>query len=142
MFQKRGLEMYQWEGEGYQPLVFFDNWQVAVLNWEPIFDLKNLGEIERHNSTDEVFVLLKGKAVLFTLTADGRISVEDMHANKIYNVTQGSWHNLIATRDCRWIIVENRDTHLHDTEYRQLDEDERELLLALLPQWVQQNKEE
>lgn len=136
MMQKAGMEVHQWEGEGYQPLVFFDGWQVALLNWEPVFDLENLGEIERHNQTDEVFVLVKGNAALFTIDAEGNMRVEDMLPNVIYIVTQGSWHNLNSTRDAKWIIVENRDTHLGDTEFRQLMDDERTLLLSLLPDWA------
>jgi len=34
--------------EGYKPLVFSADWQVAHLNWEPLFDLENAGEIERN----------------------------------------------------------------------------------------------
>ena len=136
MTQKPGLEMHQWDQEGYQPLVFFAGWQVALLNWEPVFDLQNLGEIERHCHTDEVFVLLKGKAVLFTIDAEGNLNAEDMLPNTIYNVTQGSWHNLISTRDAAWIIVENRDTHLGDTEFRQMKDGERTLLFSLLPDWA------
>lgn len=90
MIQRHGVEIYQWEQEGYQPLVFFDGWQVALLNWEPVFDLKNLSEIERHRQTDEVFMLVKGKAVLFTINAEGKMNVDDMLPNVIYNVTQDS----------------------------------------------------
>jgi hypothetical protein len=58
----RGLEVYEWSEDGYKPLVFSHDWQAAILNWEPIFDLEKIGEVERHNQTDEVFVLTKGKA--------------------------------------------------------------------------------
>ena len=67
------LEIYSWDDEGYSPLVFSDGWQVALLNWEPLFDRANLTEIERHNDTDEVFVLLRGKAVLFVRADDGEL---------------------------------------------------------------------
>jgi hypothetical protein len=130
-----GLEFFDWSGQGYQPLVFSQGWQVALLNWEPIFDLENLGEIERHKLTDEVFVLIQGQAVLFTLAENGLQAV-DMQPGVVYNVTVGSWHNLIATRNARWIIVENRDTHLHDTELRQLNAIEMENLRTLLPDWL------
>ncbi len=133
-----GLEIYTWSQAGYQPLVFSHDWQVALLNWEPIFDLEKAGEIERHNQTDEVFVLVKGKAVLFCVTPDGKMTVEDMRPNVIYNVTQGTWHNLLSTRDATWIIVENRDTHLGDSEYRQLSSNEKSDLLACLPEWIKE----
>jgi hypothetical protein len=41
------LEIHQYDGVGYQPLVFFDGWQAALLNWEPLFDLAHAGEPDR-----------------------------------------------------------------------------------------------
>ena len=131
-----GMTIHRWEGQGYQPLVFSHDWQVALLNWEPVFDTAAQGEIERHNQTDEVFVLVKGKAVLFTITETGEMLIEEMEPNVIYNVTRGAWHNLVATRDATWIIVENRNTHLGDTEFRQLTMSETAQLRASLPDWA------
>ncbi len=135
MDKQPGMQIFDWEGEGYQPLLFSHDWQVALLNWEPIFDLNKIGKIERHYQTDEVFVLLKGKAVLFTIDQNGEMMVEDLRPNTIYNVTQGSWHNLISTRDATWLIVENRDTHLGDTELRPMTSEELGRLHAQLPAW-------
>jgi mannose-6-phosphate isomerase-like protein (cupin superfamily) len=131
------LEIFNWTGQGYQPLVFSHDWQAALLNWEPIFDLDNVGEVERHTQTDEVFVLLNGQAVLFTIGADG-LQVVDMQPGVIYNVSCASWHNLISTRDARWLIVENRDTHLNDCEFRPLTSPEKADLLSHVPDWVRQ----
>lgn len=137
--ERAGLEIFRWDEQGYQPLIFFEDWQVALLNWEPVFDLRNLGEIERHNHTDEVFVLLRGKALLFTLTKNGQMQVEDMQAGVLYNVPAGVWHNLLSTRDAAWVIVEKRDTHLNDVESRQLTQDEKVRLSLFFPEWLMQN---
>ena len=134
VYQKPSLEVHNWAGEGYQPLVFGEGWQTALLNWEPLFDPTNLGEIERHVETDEVFVLWRGRGALFVATEAG-IELTDMEPGVIYNVTRGTWHNLVATRDASWIIVENLDTHRHDTEIRQMTEIEREQVLRQLPDW-------
>jgi mannose-6-phosphate isomerase-like protein (cupin superfamily) len=132
------LEVHKYDGVGYQPLVFFDGWQAALLNWEPLFDLANAGEIERHNQTDEVFVLWRGRALIFV--SDGeRLHAEEMQPGAIYNVPQGVWHNLLATRDASWIIVENRDTHLGDTELRTMTPAEWAQLRLALPAWVEEN---
>ena len=131
----RGLEVHEWNGDGYKPLVFSHDWQAAILNWEPIFDLEKVGEVECHNLTDEVFVLTKGKAVLFTIDKHG-MQIEDMKLGVIYNVLKGVWHNLTSTRDASWIIIENRDTHLHDCEFRQLSTEELTHLKANLPVWM------
>jgi hypothetical protein len=130
-----GQEMYEWTDQGYSPLVFSHDWQVALLNWEPIFDLDKMGEIERHNNTDEVFVLIKGRAVLFSIDKEG-LQVSDMHPGAIYNVLKGAWHNLISSRDATWIIVENRGTHLTDVETRLLTPEEKSDIQECLPEWV------
>ena len=55
--QQGKLEILNHTQDGYMPLVFSSDWQVAQLNWEPDFNFKNLKEIEHHNQSDEVFVL-------------------------------------------------------------------------------------
>jgi len=130
------LEVYEWSGEGFAPLVFTEGWQAALLNWEPLFDRRNLDEIERHNQTDEVFVLLRGRAVLFTRPDGEALEAVEMDAGKIYNVPAGVWHNIVATRDVSFLIVENRDTHIHDTEIRPITDDELAQLDAQLPAWA------
>lgn len=130
------LEIYEWAGEGFSPLVFTANWQAALLNWEPLFDRRNLDEIERHNHSDEVFVLLRGRAVLFTRADGAALEAVEMERGKIYNVRAGVWHNLVATPDVRFLIVENRDTHLHDTEIRPISPAELAQLDARLPAWA------
>ncbi len=129
------LEIYSHAGSGYLPLVFSDGWQVAVLNWEPLFDLPNAGEIERHNQTDEVFVLWRGRAMLFTSNGQD-LHAEDLQPGVVYNVPRGVWHNLLATRDVSFIIVENRDTHLGDTQIRQMTPGEWEQLSQSLPEYL------
>ena len=133
-----GVRRHDWDGEGYLPLVFFGDWQVAALNWEPIFDASNLGEIERHNETDEVFILWRGGGMLLIATATG-VETVDMEPGAIYNVSRGTWHALVATRDASWIIVETRDTHLHDTEIRQMTEHELRQFQGRLPDWLTQS---
>lgn len=132
------LETYEWTGEGFEPLVFTEHWQAALLNWEPLFDRANLDEIERHNHTDEVFVLLRGRAVLFTRPEGGELQAVEMTGGNIYKVPAGVWHNIVATRDVSFLIVENRDTHLRDTEIRPISADELAQLDALLPAWAGQ----
>jgi len=130
------LEVHNYDGDGYMPLVFFDGWQAALLNWEPLFDLANAGEIERHNQTDEVFVLWRGRALIFV--SDGeRLQAQEMQPGAIYNVPKGVWHNLLARREASWIIVENRDTHLGDTELRPMTPAEWAQLRLALPAWAE-----
>jgi len=86
----------------------------SLAHWEPLFDLDQAGEIERHNHSDEVFVLWRGRALIFTTDGE-RLHAVEMQPGVVYNVIAGAWHNLLASKDASWIIVENRDTHLGDT---------------------------
>ncbi len=117
--------------------MFSGGWQAAILNWEPPIDLANLGEIERHAGTDEAFVLWRGRAALY-VAADQDVDVVDMQIGTIYNVTRGAWHGLAASRDASFVIIENRDTHLNDTEVRMVTAEERRQLLEKLPEWARQ----
>jgi mannose-6-phosphate isomerase-like protein (cupin superfamily) len=128
----QGVDVYRWTEQGYRPLVFSDGWMVALLNWEPIMELEKGTEIERHRGTDEVFILLKGHAALCAITSEG-MQVFDMQPGLIYNVTKGTWHNLLATHDVSVLIVENRDTHLRDVETRSLSPSEVDALKKNLP---------
>ncbi|MFW5714335.1 MAG: hypothetical protein ACOCYU_06670 [Brevefilum sp.] len=131
-----GLEIFNWSQEGYAPLVFSQGWQVAILNWDPGAEASAVNRVERHVLTDEVFVLVEGSAALVIAAPDG-IYVVDAVPGTIYNVIKGAWHTVIGSRDSSWLIVENKDTHLGDTEYRPLDEKEMQEFYAQLPNWVE-----
>lgn len=130
------LQIYEWNDGGYRPLVINPNWQVALLNWEPLFEYNNMNEIERHNETDEIFVLINGKALLFTCRERGLLYAEVMKTGVVYNVPKGVWHNLLATRDVSILIVEDSNTHIDDTEIRPISEAELASLAEQMPQWV------
>ncbi|MCL2776005.1 MAG: hypothetical protein FWD71_22070 [Oscillospiraceae bacterium] len=111
------VEIYEYKGEGYKPLVDYESWRVAVLRYSKGFT--GLKELERHLETDEVFVLLTGEAALITEESDG-IREWKMECGKIYNVLKGVWHNIIVTPDANVLIVENRNTGTENTERRHL----------------------
>ena len=58
------LEIHDYEGQGYQPLVDFAGWRVAILRYLDGLHPDRINSMERHTETDEVFVLTKGKATL------------------------------------------------------------------------------
>lgn len=129
------LQVFSWDQEGYAPLVFSQGWQTAILNWEPGADFDAVYRVERHNLTDEVFILWRGSGALVIAEPEG-IRVVDAEPGVIYNVTIGTWHTVIGTRKSSWIIVENKDTHLGDTEYRDLSKDELDNFMDQLPAWA------
>lgn len=128
------VESYVWSEPGYQPLLFSDGWQVAILKWETSMEPQNVVEIERHMNTDEVFILGQGHAALYTKIED-EIQIVNLEAGILYNVPKGRWHNLVASRGSFLWIVENSGTHLYDTEICKLNSDQRSRIQSLLPLW-------
>ena len=57
-----GLEILEYTGPDYHPVLDFGAWRVAYLNFSDRFDPEKADTLERHMETDEVFVLLEGEA--------------------------------------------------------------------------------
>ncbi|HPB68259.1 MAG TPA: hypothetical protein PLT76_03210 [Candidatus Omnitrophota bacterium] len=112
------LDVREYPGEGYRPLVDFGSWRVAVLNYIEELRADNLRAMQRHDETDEVFVLLRGRCILFL--GEGQDAVTAVHARnmepfKIYTVKKAAWHTHTLTEDAMVLIVENRDTDVHNS---------------------------
>ena len=112
-----GLDILEYSGDGYSRVVSGSKWTVASLNYAPRFDERNIVDLERHNVTDETFVLLSGSATLIVGEDAKRIQMEPL---KIYNVRAGAWHNIFVSPDARVLVVENADTSKDNTEYLDL----------------------
>lgn len=107
------LEIRQYSGEGYQPLIDFAAWRVAVLRFCDELRPENLTNMQRHDETDEVFVLLAGRCILYL--GAGQSGVEALHAVdlaplKLYNVKRAVWHTHALSEDASVLVVENRMT--------------------------------
>jgi mannose-6-phosphate isomerase-like protein (cupin superfamily) len=129
------VDVLDWQGEGFKPLVKSGDWIVALMNWEQRFDVSGIGDVERHNETDEVFMLSAGPGALFVVT-DGEVQLYDMQPGRVYNVTPGTWHSVIGTRETTWIIVESQGTDATNTDHRQLTPSERVSLRTQFPDWI------
>ena len=128
------IKIHHWDGEGYQPCVSYGDWLVALMNWEQGFKITDIGPIERHNETDEVFVLLEGKSVLFVIY-NHQVEAIDMQHGIIYNVPKSTWHNVLGTENAKWLIVESANTDESNSEYRRMTNDEIKSLFDQLPDW-------
>ncbi len=136
------LEMHEYLGEGYKPLIDFNCWRVAVLRYLDELQPDKITYFERHNETDEVFVLLQGQAVLFL--GEGGETVEVirpivMKNGVLYNVKRGAWHNVVLSRDATILLVENRDTARENSDYFNLSPEQRRVLVETaareIPEW-------
>jgi ureidoglycolate hydrolase len=126
------LEIQSYDGIGYQPLIDFNDWRVAILRYLDELQPDRIDSMERHCETDEVFVLLQGRGTLILggnqTTAEGA-HPQVMESGKLYNVKRNTWHTILLTRDASVLIVENRNTDRHNSEYMPLSAEQRQLIL-------------
>lgn len=128
------LEIHDYDGAGYRPLVDFGSWRVAILNFLEGVRPEHNDRFERHTETDEVFVLTRGRGVLLlggNQAEVGRIYPETMVAGKIYNVKRDTWHSVLLTEDASVLIVENKDTGKSNSEYFDLSADQHRQLMQI-----------
>lgn len=117
------IDAYDYAGAGYAPFLIGDKWQVAFLNYAPEEALESIVKLDVHHYTDEVFVLLDGRAALIgAQISDGRIVYEvvDMQPMQAYNIRREVWHKIAMQPGSRVLIVENSNTHLGDFEFYDL----------------------
>ena len=128
------IEIRDFMGSGYQPLIDFGKWRVAFLRYLDEIQPDRIDSMERHTETDEVFVLLQGRGLLImggnNPQVDG-IHPQKMETGKLYNVKLNVWHTILLSYDATVLLVENRDTGRHNTEYSQLSPDYRNSIMEI-----------
>ena len=108
------LEIRECTGIGYAPMIDYGAWRVAILRFVDELLPHRLDKMQRHDKTDEVFVLLAGRCILFigqgaeSVTA---IHAQDMEPMKLYNVKRGCWHTHTLSEDAIVLIIENKNTN-------------------------------
>jgi ureidoglycolate hydrolase len=128
------LEIETYSEEGYHPLVDYGAWRVAMLRYHPELLPQNITDMQKHDETDEIFVLLAGHCILFVADGEaepGSIQAHDMQALKVYNVKRSVWHTHTLSLDASVLIVENRDTVLENSPKYPISEAQRESLVKL-----------
>ena len=110
--KSNGIEVSEFKGIGYQPMIDFNNWRVALLRYIEELELENLSNMQKHDETDEVFVLLEGECTLFYTTEKDLLEIKavKMEQGKLYNVKQEIWHTHTLQQGTTVLIVENKDT--------------------------------
>lgn len=106
-------------GSGFDTLHTFEGWKVAFVTCaEQYGELKIL---KRHMQTDEVFVLLKGEATLYTRDNDKPLQTTVLERERLYIVTKNTWHHLKLSKDALLVVVENSNTSKENTECKEIE---------------------
>jgi ureidoglycolate hydrolase len=126
MIPETMLEVRTYAGQGYMPLVFFQSWRVALMNFKEDFRPERITSLERHPETDEVFALLRGQGLL--VLAEGEADIQElrfqvMETGMLYNVKPTCWHAVVMSREASILIVENADTSDNNTQFTILKPD-------------------
>ena len=114
------IEEFAIEKGGFVPTVVSKGWRIcSVTEHEQYGDLKCF---KKHNTTDEAFVLLKGKAELYTVDND-KIQKIEMETEYIYNIPKSTWHHLKVYNGAVLIAIENDIVLPQDTERMEIYDD-------------------
>ena len=106
------------KGSGFDVLHSFEGWKVAFITFaEQYGELKIL---KKHTETDEAFVLIKGKATLYSADDNAPLSVTELEKEKLYNVKKDTWHHLKVSEDALLIVIENSNTNKDNTESKNI----------------------
>ena len=104
---------YAFEGEGMTRVFENAKWMVGIKNWKPMNDIANINCLERHNETDELFILLKGRCtLLFANETENGLKIEavEMEPLKVYNIPRSLWHNTVTEHDTKLALIEDSST--------------------------------
>ncbi|MBR3862499.1 MAG: hypothetical protein IKM42_02455, partial [Clostridia bacterium] len=75
-----------------------------------------------HLESDEVFVLIRGEATLYTLEGETLLETP-LEIGKTYNVKKGTWHHVQLAPNAMGYIVENSNTTKENTEAREIEKE-------------------
>ncbi|HBE85055.1 MAG TPA: cupin [Lachnoclostridium sp.] len=119
------IAVYEFAGEGMQRVFENEKWTVGIKNWKPANDVTGIDCLERHNNTDELFVLVEGACTLIYANESKEgleFGVVNMQPNKIYNIPATLWHNTITQKDTKMILIEDSNTSMNNSDILELDE--------------------
>lgn len=131
------LAIYQSNRPGFQPVLGFPDWRVGFLNSSPDLVPDQITELQRHNESDELFILLSGDCGLILGEGNETVThlfVQKMEPYKIYDIKQGVWHSHVLSEDARVLIVENENTSPLNSPRIGLSAAQRAELLSLISQ--------
>lgn len=128
------LEIQKYDGPGYQPQINSHHWRVALLNFTLTLTQEHIVEFQRHDETDEVFILLRGHCILFIGEGGDsitRLFAQNLEPFTLYNVKRHVWHTHVLSPDAKVLVVENQDTSPTNSPRLKLTPTQRAKILSL-----------
>jgi len=108
------IEIFTHGGDGFKVIAEQGDRKIGMLRYSERFS--KLSEYERHLLTDEAFVLLSGRATLYTDSE----SLE-LENGKLYNIPAAVWHHIVVSEDANVLVIENKNTSKENTEKKYIN---------------------
>lgn len=105
------IEKLTYVGNDFKVVQQFEGWKIGFLRISERFS--KFDRLERHLLTDEAFILLDGKATLYTDTEK-----VEMEKCIVYNIPKAEWHHITVSEDATVMVVENSSTCDDNTEIK------------------------
>jgi len=124
-----------YDGEGMSRVYENEKWMVGLKNWKPANDRTGIDCLERHNETDESFILLKGACTLVYAEETGsglELGAVRMEPFTLYTVPARIWHNTITERDTKLALIEDASTGMDNSDIRTLTREEIKSIQGML----------
>lgn len=105
--------IHEFQEQGMNRVYENPSWMVGIKNWKPMNDISGIDRLERHNETDELFILLNGQCTLLFANEQSKglkIEYVPMEAGKVYQIPAGLWHNTVTQKDTKLALIENSST--------------------------------
>lgn len=129
------IQSFEMNGEGMQRVYENEKWTVGIKNWKPANDITGTTCLERHNKTDELFVLLNGRCTLISAEEVGgelKLEALEMEPFKVYNIPQSLWHNTVTQKDTKMVLIEDVSTGMENSDVIDLTPAQIETLKSLV----------
>ncbi|MGE0074084.1 MAG: hypothetical protein AB7S52_02550 [Sphaerochaetaceae bacterium] len=114
------VESKQFDGDGLQLVYDQGEWVIGIKNYKKANDISTLRTLERHNETDESFVLLTGACTLLcyddTLPLASAVELVAMQEHTVYTIPKGVWHTTIMVPEAKMILLERSGTSMENSE--------------------------
>ena len=118
------VEIGQYFGVGFQPVLDFEGWRVAMKRYGDGTQPTKFHSVDRHNETNEVFILTAGQAEML-LMEDGNPPTQfhlfPMELNVAYSVQQRAWHHVFMSEDAHIVVFERSNTTRENSDHAELD---------------------
>lgn len=107
------IEIADFPQTDYEPLIDYEGWRVAVLAYCENTTIDKIKTMQKHDETDEVFVLVRGKCALITggnAEEPGQPEFTSLQPHKAYTIKKGFWHEHVLDEEGIVLIIENSNT--------------------------------